>query len=272
MRRFTILLATVAAISLMALVGCSDDNSTDPTNSTGEGQFTLKLIDSVGPYDEVNIEFIEVAVHRAGDDSTSGWMVVSTDTLTANLLEFTNGNYAMLADSSLAAGEYTQVRLLLTDNNTVVVDGVSHELEIPSGSTSGLKLNHPFVLEDGVTYAATLDFDAERSIHMTGNGTYKMSPVIRIIVDATSGTIFGNVDPVAAKARIMTFVGSDTVTTYADTLSGDFRLMALPAGIYDVEIAGTDGMWQEVLMADVQVTAGTETDLGIISLEELLRK
>lgn len=265
MTRFSVLLATIAVFCLLAFIGCSDDTTTEP--NTGEGHFTLKLIDSVGPYDEVNIEVIEVSVHMSDFDSTGGWMVLSEDTLAVNLLEFTNGNYAMLADSSLAAGHYTQVRLLLTDNNTVVVDGVSHPLEIPSGTTSGLKLNHGFSIEDGFTYSATLDFDADRSIHMTGNGRYKMRPVIRIVVDAASGNIFGTIDPVNARAKIMTFVGDDTISTYADTLSGDFRLMALPAGMYDVEIATTEGAYRDTVLADVSVTAGAETDLGVVVLD-----
>jgi hypothetical protein len=268
MKRKTLVLALFAASCLLAVIGCGDDDATAPTSGfDGEGQFTLKLIDSVGPYDAVNIEFVEVSVNRAGDDSTSGWTVVNTDTLTANILEYTNGNFAMLADSSLAAGEYTQVRLLLTDNNTVVVNGETHPLVIPSGSTSGLKLNHPFIIEDGVTYAATLDFDAERSIIVTGHGTYKMNPVIRIIVDATSGSISGNIDPVDSYARITTYVGNDTISTYADTLSGDFRLMALPAGSYALEIAATAGTFRDTVLDDVQVSAGLETDIGIIVLD-----
>ena len=197
MNRLALMITASIALLLLALVGCGDDDTTAPEGVTGDGHFTLKLIDSVGPYDEVNIEVIQVSVHRAGEDSSSGWLVVSQDTLAVDLLDYTNGNFAVLADSVLAAGQYTQVRLLLTDNNTVVVDGESHELEIPSGSTSGLKLNHPFTIEDGVTYSATLDFDAERSIHLTGNNRYKMSPVIRIVVDEVSGSIFGTIDPVS---------------------------------------------------------------------------
>ncbi len=270
MKKYTAYLAMIALLLFLGIVGCSDDDATAPeTTPAGDGHIILNLIDSVGPYEEVNIEVIEVSVHIASDDSTSGWFVISEDTLSVNLLEYTNGNVAVLADSSLAAGQYTQVRLLLTENNTVVVDGETHELVIPSGSTTGLKLNHGFTIEEGVTYSATLDFDAERSIHMQGNGVYKMSPVIRIVVDATSGSIFGNIDPVDARARIMTFVEGDTVSTFADTLTGDFRLMALPAGAYDVEIAATAGAYRDTSFGGVETVAGGETDLGMISLEEI---
>ena len=39
-------------------------------------------------------------------------------------------------------------------------DGETHELEVPSGESSGLKLNHPFTLAPGTIHEATLDFDA----------------------------------------------------------------------------------------------------------------
>lgn len=267
MKALPVYLTLLCSLLLVGLIGCSDDDSTAPEPTAGEAPFVLKLIDSVGPYDEVNLEVIEVSAHRAGEDSTSGWVILSQDTLAVNLLEFTNGNYAVLSDTVLSGGDYTQIRLLLTENNTVVVAGETHELEIPSGSTSGLKLNHPFTIEEDVLYSATLDFDAERSIHVTGNGRYKMNPVIRVVVDATSGTIGGTVVPVDARAMVMTLVGADTVSTYADTLTGDFRLMALPAGSYDLEISATAGAWEDSLVNGVEVSAGADTELGTISLE-----
>ena len=270
MKRSTAFPIMLALMLFMGIAGCSEDNSTttDPA-AAGAGHIKLNLIDSVGPYDEVNIEVIEVSVHRADEDSTSGWIVVSEDTLSVNLLEYTNGNVAILADSTLASGLYTQVRLLLTENNTVVVEGETHDLEIPSGSTTGLKLNHGFTIEEGLTYSATLDFDAERSINQLGNGRYKMSPVIRLVVDATSGSIFGTIDPVEARAQIMTVVGGDTVSTYADTVTGDFRLMALPVGLYDVEIAATVGDFRDTLLTEIQTVAEGETDMGTIALEAM---
>ena len=43
-----------------------------------------------------------------------------------------------------------------------------------------VKLNRPFELMSNSTTTIELDFDGPRSINQTGNGTYKMSPVIGI--------------------------------------------------------------------------------------------
>ena len=86
--------------------------------------------------------------------------------------------------------------MILGDGNNVVVDGAPHELEVPSSANTGLKLNHPFTIDAGATYEVTLDFDAHRSVNLTGNGRYKMNPVIRVIVNQTSGSLEGVVAPV----------------------------------------------------------------------------
>lgn len=250
------------------VAGCSDsDSPTAGDNLAGEGRMQIFLIDAPGDYDAVNVEVIEVRIHRGDEDTLSGWHTLSTDTTYVNLLDLTDGNFAVLADSTLPSGHYTQVRLILGENNTVVVDSVSHDLEIPSSSQSGLKLNHGFDIEDGTIYSVTLDFDADRSIHRTGSGQYKMKPVIRLIVNALSGSLMGMVEPVDARARIMAISEVDTAIAYADTLTGHFLFPMLTEGLYDLEISATAGSFQDIVLNGVMVTAGQETDLGTVVLE-----
>ena len=266
--RKAILPALLATLILaLALVGgCSDDNTTAPTGGTGF--IKINLIDAPGDYQQVNVEVIRVEVHREDEaDSNSGWSVVSEDTTTVDLLTLTDGNFAVLADSTLPAGTYTQVRLILSENNTVMVDSMLHDLEIPSSMNTGLKLNHPFTINDGAMYEFTLDFDADRSIHQTGNGQYKMNPVIRIIVDQMSGGLMGAVEPVAARAMIWTMAGPDTVTAWADTLTGEYMFSMLPAGSYDLNIGATVGAYRDTVLAGQVVSTGQMTDAGTVVLE-----
>ncbi len=267
MRKALIPALLAAMILALGLVGgCSDDNTTAP--ASGTGFIKINLIDAPGDYQQVNVEIIRVEVHSEDEaDSNSGWSVVSEDTTTVDLLTLTDGNFAVLADSTLSAGNYTQVRLILSENNTVMVDSMLHDLEIPSSMNTGLKLNHPFTINDGAIYEFTLDFDADRSIHQTGNGQYKMNPVIRIIVDQTSGSLMGLVEPVAARALVWTMAGADTVTAWADTLSGEFKFSMLPAGSYDLNIMATVGAYRDTVLAGQVVSAGQMTDTGTVVLE-----
>lgn len=271
--RKSVITAVILCMTLFVwlMAGCSDDTNTpnDPVNNpTGSGRIVVNLIDAPGDYEEVNIEFIQVDVRVAEDDTTQGWHTIAVDTTRANLLELTDGNYTVLADSTVPVGHYTEVRLLLSENNTVKVDGQLHELKVPSGYTSGLKLKHSFEITSGIVYSVTIDFDADRSIVETGNGGYKLKPVLRMTVDAVSGGILGQVLPVDARAHIMTttFAG-DTVVAWADTLDGDFMFPVLPKGDYDLEISPTAGAYGDSIIFSVPVTAGLTTDVGTIDLQ-----
>ena len=255
------------AISIGLVAGCSDSDSTNNVDLGGKGRITVNLVDAPGDYDQVNVEVIEVRIHRDEEDSLSGWHSIAVDTTLVNLLELTGGNYAVLADSTLPAGHYTQVRLILGENNTVMVDSVLHDLTVPSGSQSGLKLNHPFDITDGMDYSVTLDFDVDRSVHQTGNGVYKLRPVIRLVVDEFAGGITGMIEPVDARAMIMTTAGEDTVVAYADTLTGAFAFHMLPVGSYDLEISSTGVAYQDSVISGVAVEAGIETDIGTVELQ-----
>jgi hypothetical protein len=50
---------------------------------------------------------------------------------------------------------------------------------IPSGSQTGLKLNHDFEVARNVEHELRLDFDAEASIQLTPQG-YRLVPVIEV--------------------------------------------------------------------------------------------
>ena len=259
---FAILLVLAGLIG----AGCSDDDPATP--AAGTGRLVVDLIDAPGDFEQVNVVIVEINVHRTADDSLSGWYTVSDDTTRVDLLQLSNGASVSLADSTLPAGDFDQIRLVLGEGNHVYVDGDSLALTVPSGSQSGVKIHHDFSLGDGEVYALALDFDAERSIHQTGNGTYIMRPVIRAQAQATAGAIAGVVDPAAARAQVWTVAGDDTVTAWADTLSGAFRLMMLPAGTYDVSIEPSAGAWSDTLVTDVTVSTGLVTDLGTVVLSE----
>ena len=265
MRRTSlILLAALALAALIAAFGCSD--TTSPAAAGGEGRLQLTLIDARADFDEVNVVVIGVRAHRAGDDSTGGWMTVSDDTFAVDLLTLTDGNGVVIADTLLPAGRYTQIRLLLGEGANVVVDSQTYDLEVPSGATSGLKLNHPFTLAAGSLYAATLDFDAHRSIHRTGNGRWIMRPVIRVMVDAISGGLRGVVYPDSAGSEVWAAGATDTAHAWVDTLSGEFRFAMLQRGLYDVTIVSADTAYGDTTLSGVEIFTGVTTDLDTIRM------
>ena len=140
----------------------------------------VKMVDLPIDCDSVNVEIVNVSVHYS-DSSSSGWTNLATNAGMYNLLELQNGVTAAITDGgSIPAGKITQMRLLLGDNNYVVVDSTAHPLKLSSQDKTGLKININTQIEAQDSVEITIDFDAEKSILLTGNNTYKLKPVVKL--------------------------------------------------------------------------------------------
>ncbi len=163
--------------------GSDDWTAGPPTGGPEAGSVEILLTDApLDDVDEVYVTFDSVQV-QAKD--AGGWVSVTSTVQTFELLSLQGGLTEPLGLTTLSTGTYGQIRLGLIDA-WLVADGESHDLEIPSGDTSGLKLNHGFEIQGGVRTTITLDFDAAKSIHRTGNGRYIMRPVIEVVATSTA--------------------------------------------------------------------------------------
>jgi hypothetical protein len=259
MKTFKILSLSVLLIGLGLYMSCSK-SSTGPST----GQLRLTLVDSPSEYDQVNIVVTKVDVHSSGSDSLSGWSTVRTDTATYDLLQLRNGADTILGDEMLPAGHYTQIRLYIGNGSNIVVGGVRHDLDISAANT--VKLNNEFDIAAGNLYELILDFDADRSIVLTCGGQYKLKPVIRVEPIIVSGTISGTINPPLAASEVSTISGVDTITAHCDLTTGYFRLMALPAGIYNLHIDPSDTLYRDTTLTGITVTAQHNTDIGTVTL------
>lgn len=255
-------LAALSCLGLAAgLTGCADDNL-----RPGFGSVRVVMTDAPAAYDQVNIVIREVRIHSADAADEDGWFTVRPDSATTyDLLDLRNGVFVTLGFArSVPAGAYDQVRLVLGDGSTVVVDGVTHPLVTPSGQSSGIKVIGRFDVVANGTTEVMLDFDAERSIRVTGNDTYMLHPVIRLVAETRAGAIHGDLEP-ATDATIEVLVADTTFASTTAAGDGQFTVAALPPGTYDVRIDVVSG-FRDTTIADVPVTAGTTTELGTIAL------
>ena len=85
----------------------------------------------------------------------------------------------LLATGTTSADTLKEVRFILGSDNSVMVDSVLYDLDTPSAQESGLKIKIDKHLNLDIN-TLTLDFDAEKSILQTGNGAYKLKPVIKV--------------------------------------------------------------------------------------------
>ncbi len=93
-----------------------------------------------------------------------------------------------------------------------------------------------------------------------------MKPVIRVMPMAISGTISGQVFPLDAQATVCTITGSGTISTYLDA-EGFFKIMALSAGNYDVEIHPGNTSYRDTVISNVSVSAGQNTNINTVELQ-----
>lgn len=109
-------------------------------------------------------------------------------------------------------------------------------LDTPSAIQSGIKLIHQFDVGSGQRVDLLLDFDACKSIVQTGNGMYKLKPVIKVIPTVLNG-INGFVDKTLPNVLISAQQGGTIIReTVLNTQTGEFFLAHLAPGNYDVVI------------------------------------
>jgi hypothetical protein len=242
-------------------IQCSDDDSKSTT------PVKIRLTDAPGQYDKVNIDIQGIQIHSSENEGEeNGWQEMNLlNPGVYDLLEFNNGVDTLLVDQDMPSGTVSQMRLILGDNNTVVVDGESFNLDTPSAQTSGLKFQIHDDFLAGIEYRLWIDFDAARSIVKTGNGAYKLKPVIRTFNEATTGAIKGLISPVEALPTIHAIIGVDTISTIAEE-NGNFLIKGLDAGTYKLKVEPVTGYLVKEI-EDIDVSLGSITDLETVTIE-----
>lgn len=257
------LIALLAGGVLLSSCSKNDDDDNNNNNNGGNATVKMHLTDGPAEYDAVYLDIQRVEVTMEGRSAVE--LNVARPGV-YEILQFRNGLDTFLAQTSLPPGKINQIRLILGNNNSVVVDGDVEPLTTPSGQTSGVKLNLNQTLEANGAYDIWIDFDAAKSIHRTGNGKYMLKPVIRAYSALTDGRIVGNVLPLAALTTVYAINGTDTFAAIPN-LSGYYRFSGLPQGTYRVWFDAEGPGYNDKFMTDINVEFGKEQNLGTIVLE-----
>jgi len=85
----------------------------------------------------------------------------------------------VLAVEEIEAGKYTQIRLMVERVEVTLGVGEPEEAKVPSGE---LKFVRPFDVVEGETTVLLFDFDAEKSVTVTGKGNITVKPVVKLTV------------------------------------------------------------------------------------------
>lgn len=180
----------------MLMLGACGSSPSAPSSSP---TLTMMLRDS--PFSDAKsllVTFSEVNVHTSGSNVPGGgdWVTLpfsgASTSRTCDLKKLATAQ-DVLGTGSLAAGHYTQIRLVVAgaslyfDNASsgaacaatiAAPAGRNETVVIPSGE---VKLNREFDVSSSGATTILLDFDGDKSVKLIGSSTYMMTPVISVV-------------------------------------------------------------------------------------------
>jgi hypothetical protein len=255
-----------ALLAASALVACGGGGS----SSGGSGTLGVSMTDAPAcGYDHVNVTVNKIRVNQSASasDTDAGWIDIVPSTGKIDLLNLTNGVLQALGETPLAAGHYSQLRLVLDPNtgntlaNSVVptATGVEQTLITPSAVQSGIKLVNEFDVVAGQRVDLVLDFDACKSVVSRGNGSYALKPVVKVIPTVLNG-ISGFVSTALLSQHVMVSAQQNGVvvsSTTPNATTGEFFLARLVPGNYDVVLTADNSA--SAVVGAVPVASTTST-------------
>ncbi len=263
----TVLLAAgaLAAASLVACGGGGGDSAPSAPVST-MGTLSVALTDAPAcGFDAVNVTVQKVRVNKSStaSETDSGWTDITLNPARKiNLLNLTNGVLDTLGQTSLEAGRYNQIRLVLDAKGSTVVPSATRTevaLDTPSAAQSGIKLVGGFEVVAGQRADVVIDFDACKSVVTRGRGTYLLKPVVKMLPSAING-ISGFVSTAALGANVSVSAqqnGNIVSATTPNPTTGEFFLARLAPGSYDVVITSDTSAASVVAGVPVASTSST---------------
>ncbi|WP_421873671.1 DUF4382 domain-containing protein [Marinoscillum sp.] len=285
-------LLTILMAAVVALASC-DDTNTDSMDTPGTATMKISLVDDPATFDAVliDVQGVEYKLDTEdqndeddgedNEDETDSrilddegeWVYVDIDPTVYDILQLQNGTEAVLADVDIEVGDLEEVRLILGDNNKVVVDGDTLDMTVPSGKSSGLKVKVDGDIEEGADYELVIDFDAAKSIVHTGSGKYLLKPVIRVKLMEVDVPEYGAISGVVAPDSVSSVVyvidaDEDSVSTMPED-NGSFLVERLDAGMYSVvAVPAEESGLNSTSAMDVEVMVDITTELDTLKFTE----
>lgn len=200
------------AATAVALTGCGGSGSSDMTGTTG----FLSLGVSDGPVHDATKVCIEFEwIELKGEGSPSDRIILDPP-VSVNLLEVQGANAApILSSYGVPAGQYEWMRLginaergglawmgdIEADTNCaaggsyIVRSDGPHNIYVPSGANTGLKIVSGFTVPLNSNANLTADFDLTKSFTAPPghDPEVKMRPTIRLVNNLEIGTLTGQV-------------------------------------------------------------------------------
>ncbi len=199
----TIVVTTVMVMTTILFIGCQKDSMDVMTSQNEYSEIAIRMTDSPAIYSAVNVDVKAVEIlykdtvrynckdtadrddsikyHcQCQDTSEQKWVKLVTIAGIYNLLKFQNGIDTIIASDQIKAGNILEMRLILGNNNSLIIGPDTFPLIVPSGMETGLKLIINKTVSPNNKLEILFDFDANSSIVITGNKKFILKPVLKL--------------------------------------------------------------------------------------------
>lgn len=279
--------AVLSVLAVFALNACDS-----PTEGRNNAHLTLQLTDA--PADYLESAVVEISRIELLPLDGSERIVITDAAGTYDLLTLQNGVTADLGETSIPAGTYHELRMVVENAELTLKDGYEFEaggstqtLHVPSGSESGIKVK--LRTADGDEQAGieirpgetvlVVDFDVSQNFVIQGDAetpagikSYSFTPVLRAIVRDVAGSIAGSVTAPAgvvveglqvSATREGAAADEAPVATALVGADGTFLIPFIAPGTYDVTVAAPEGHAANT----IQVVVGEGEDVTGVALQ-----
>lgn len=281
-RTMTMTTALVVALS----AACASD----------QGSVRIELTDA--PADDVVAAVVTIdEIHLQG--GAAGRVVLRDEPVVIDLLSLSNDIATLVVDHPVPDGSYSQLRFVISgaylevanpDGTTSIfatpgygeAPRIDAMLVTPSWSSSGFKVQMPDdrLVVSGDQQILLVDFDVAASFtHMTGNGDWVATPIVRALAIELSSTLHvdvsvpgGSDEPLVARLMDASGLSEGTVPLDdpdADTVySADFVYLDPREGPFTLSIETADG--DDVVTSPsnpmtVSLGSGTIADVDLVA-------
>ncbi len=272
-----ILFITVTALILAGVFSC-DMPTEEPSGSTGT--LSVLLTDAPFPIDAVdaaNVTIDSVVIREkveTGEEEGYPFITLTTEKQEFNLLDLQNGVAASLVDLEVPVGEYDLIRLYVGEAS-ITYDGTEHNLFVPSGAQTGIKIfiDPEIQVEGGLTSELLLDFDVSRSFIVRGNPNspagikgFNFKPVVRASNLSTAGRVTGVVtDAVTGDLlegiEVKAEQDTGSVASALTQEDGSYTMIGLQAAAY-ILTAVAKADYDSTAIENVNIVAGNVTTVN----------
>ncbi|HEY93958.1 MAG TPA: DUF4382 domain-containing protein [Dehalococcoidia bacterium] len=169
-------LSFVAVSSIIFIGACGDDDA----SAVDKGIIIIGVTDK--PDEDISAivvttNLIEGNVRTSESENESDWQILLNVEKSFDLIEVA-GVEKTLGEAEIPAATYNQIRMHVT-SVVVTLNGKDVEAKVPSGI---IKLVRPFKVKAEEKIVVTFDFDAEKSVVVTGSDTVIFKPVVKLLV------------------------------------------------------------------------------------------